>query len=441
MLYQLSYARAWPSRAPAGTRARRPGRKDSGRPGKCNQSPAVTEPPKPGKGTRCTSRCSLRRLSMPPQADPGERRTSVAHARGPGVGAPSRPDAPLASTPIPSGPRPFGKSWPRARTGHTPLVLAAACALAGIAALAAGGELFDPLRAVVGLVGGLTAAGLLVVYHRRRAASVRRRADGGAAGPFGEDAAGRDTDERVRELEHRLANLLGTVSALLDQSRRTRDDPAEAMAHFERRLGDLRRLHTFLGADAGGPHGAASGSDGAPLRALTLLALEPYGSAGGAERVHVHGPEVVIPRIAVLPLGTALCELSTNAVKHGALSGPHGHVEVTWSVRDDPSGRPGEVLLDIGWVERDGPPVGPPERRGYGTSLLERGVTGALGGEAHLDFAPEGLSCWMSLPFGVLERDMEGASDRHDVLVPERARRLPAPPVTNDPRSSSNAST
>ena len=80
-----------------------------------------------------------------------------------------------------------------------------------------------------------------------------------------------------------------------------------------------------------------------------------------------------------------LHELATNAAKHGALAEPAGRIEIGWTVADD--------RLCLRWRERDGPPVRPPDRRGFGRTLLERGVAHDLGGEVTLDFRPDGLVC------------------------------------------------
>lgn len=204
-------------------------------------------------------------------------------------------------------------------------------------------------------------------------------------------AAATAAEPRALEVEHRLRNLLATVTAVLQQSRRAKPDPAAALSDFERRLADLRRLHALLG------EGQARR---ARVAELVELATAPYAVPGGSvgagpARVTLRGPDVELPAEFVMPLGTALCELATNAAKHGALSGPRGHVDVAWTL--EPSRAEG-ASLRLAWTERGGPAVAPPRRRGYGSALLERGLSAALGGEAHLEFAPEGLSCCLSLP-------------------------------------------
>ncbi len=50
------------------------------------------------------------------------------------------------------------------------------------------------------------------------------------------------------------------------------------------------------------------------------------------------------------------------------------------------------------WRERGGPPVTPPERRGFGRTLVEQGWRHELGGEVSLDFRPDGLTCELAAP-------------------------------------------
>src|SRR3546814_12781774 len=56
---------------------------------------------------------------------------------------------------------------------------------------------------------------------------------------------------------------------------------------------------------------------------------------------------------------------------HDALPiSPGGEVHIGWDVmRED-----GQVRLRMKWVERGGPPVTPPTRRGFGTRMIERGL-------------------------------------------------------------------
>jgi two-component sensor histidine kinase len=95
-----------------------------------------------------------------------------------------------------------------------------------------------------------------------------------------------------------------------------------------------------------------------------------------------------------LALGLLFHELATNAAKYGALAGGSGKVEVVWCVRNLSDG----TRLEIDWTEHDGPKVIPPIRRGFGSRLIERSLQGQLGGDATLDYAPDGVRCHLRLP-------------------------------------------
>jgi len=90
----------------------------------------------------------------------------------------------------------------------------------------------------------------------------------------------------------------------------------------------------------------------------------------------------------------ALQELATNAVKYGALSNDAGQVRVAWSKHDGVS----SSLLRLVWSESGGPPVDPPERRGFGTTLIERSFASEVEGKATLRFEREGLICEIDAP-------------------------------------------
>lgn len=138
---------------------------------------------------------------------------------------------------------------------------------------------------------------------------------------------------------------------------------------------------------------------GAQLRGLIVEQLSPFEN-GDSKRFEVAGPKVLLTSKAAIALGVALGELATNAVKYGALSVENGVVSVTWS-RDADAAQP---RLRILWRESGGPRVSPPERRGLGTRLIERGVPYELGGVARLVFDPDGLVCEIELPLAKDQR-------------------------------------
>ena len=82
----------------------------------------------------------------------------------------------------------------------------------------------------------------------------------------------------------------------------------------------------------------------------------------------------------------AFHELATNAVKYGALSNQDGKVRIAWSVEG------GSLVVE--WQERGGPAVEAPTRKGFGSTLIEQ----AIGGDARLEFSPDGVKCTLMVP-------------------------------------------
>ena len=68
------------------------------------------------------------------------------------------------------------------------------------------------------------------------------------------------------------------------------------------------------------------------------------------------------------------------------------------------------MLLRIEWEEKDGPPVSEPQRRGFGTALIERGVSGDLDGRVELAFEPAGIRCVIEIPLAAAAFDTDRGS-------------------------------
>jgi len=129
-----------------------------------------------------------------------------------------------------------------------------------------------------------------------------------------------------------------------------------------------------------------SGWEDAPLRDVIEGALAAYSGEPG--RIAVEGLPVLLAANLVMTVSLAFHELATNAVKHGALSVPDGSVNVAWTT--DPAMRSARQVRIV-WRECGGPPVERPERRGFGSQLLEQGIRSQAGGTVQLDFQPKGL--------------------------------------------------
>ena len=190
----------------------------------------------------------------------------------------------------------------------------------------------------------------------------------------------------IDELNHRVKNTLATVQSIVSQALRNETDPAVIQEAIESRLFALSRSHDLL---------TRENWESAGLRDVIDAALEPFGIANGRkERFVITGTNVRFPPNAALALGIAFHELATNAVKYGAFSNDHGCITVAWTVSPSPNGS----RLILHWREKDGPPVAPPTRKGFGSRVMERGLAHELRGAVELDYRPEGLVCTIDIP-------------------------------------------
>lgn len=190
----------------------------------------------------------------------------------------------------------------------------------------------------------------------------------------------------IDELNHRVKNTLATVQSIVWQGLRATSDPLETRSSIESRLFALSRSHDLL---------TRENWKSAGLLDILHDALEPFGVTGGrAERVVIKGANIQFPPQAALALGIAFNELATNAVKYGAFSNDTGSILIDWKTEHTPTGN--RVILH--WHEKDGPPVAPPSRKGFGSRVIERGLAHELQGTVHLDYRPEGMVCTMNVP-------------------------------------------
>ena len=181
----------------------------------------------------------------------------------------------------------------------------------------------------------------------------------------------------VGEVKHRIKNLLATVQAIARQTLKAA--PAEERDAFIARLMALANAQDLLTLERW---------NRAAVHEVVDRALRPF-EAKHSARFLAKGPQDVwvdAQRASLLTM--ALHELATNAVKYGALSNGYGIVSLTWEV----TGEEDAQSVRLTWRELGGPPVVPPERKGFGSFLIERALQGD-GGGAKLDFNPNGLIC------------------------------------------------
>ena len=188
----------------------------------------------------------------------------------------------------------------------------------------------------------------------------------------------------IRELHHRVKNTLANVRAMMGATARSSDSIEHFVHDFSARIVSLADTHSILTDDYW---------QTASLHQLLEGELRHY-ERHDKPRISLEGPDVALVADLAIPVGMAFHELATNSSKFGSLSLPQGHLDVRWSVDASGAAR----IVHFLWQERGGPRVEPPQRRGFGTTLLEKVVAVQCDAKVELNFHPNGLRFTMALP-------------------------------------------
>ena len=181
----------------------------------------------------------------------------------------------------------------------------------------------------------------------------------------------------INELNHRVKNTLAVVQGLAQQSFRG-DKQNPQLDIFVERLAALASAHSLL---------TERRWESADLATIVRGALEA--TAGTRQsRYTLDGPDIRLEPQPAVALAMVIHELCTNAVKYGAFSTEGGSVDIHWSLEQDTDGS--RLVLD--WGETGGPTVAKPDRTGFGSRLIKRGL-GTPGSRTEIDYAPAGLHC------------------------------------------------
>lgn len=194
----------------------------------------------------------------------------------------------------------------------------------------------------------------------------------------------------MAELDHRVKNTLAGIQAMVSQTSRSAVSLVAFTQGLNGRIQSMSRAQSLL---------TQSRWEGVSLEALIHEELDAYDSDHG--NIVVAGPQLILAPKAALALSLAIHELATNAAKYGALSLSSGRVEVHWNLGSNDG-------LELQWKESGGPPVSPPVRRGFGSTLIERALAIETGGLSVLSFEPTGAKCYITMPANAVRSGAEG---------------------------------
>lgn len=197
----------------------------------------------------------------------------------------------------------------------------------------------------------------------------------------------------IAELQHRIKNLLTKVQAIIRLSRSTNSTVEDYSRSLMNRLAAIARTEDLISGQL----------EGTSLRDLVDSELA---SVSTEVRAEVEGPDVQLSPSTAQIFALALHELSTNAVKYGALGRAGGSLRIEWQVE------PGEIdpRLSFRWAE-SGVPIAEAPQSSFGCRLIRDMVPQMLGGSAEWEATPDGVHCRVGVPLSEGVRLSEGAPD------------------------------
>ena len=196
----------------------------------------------------------------------------------------------------------------------------------------------------------------------------------------------------IGELNHRIKNVFALTSGMVNLTAREAQTTQAMREELTGRLQALAHAHELIRPAI--TNEAISHAVGS-LRDLVGAILRPHADG----RVHPpehDGPDVALGPQATTSLALVLHEMTTNAVKYGALSVPMGRLSIGWTIDGN--------RIVLVWRESDGPEVRAQGGKGFGGRLIEMSVTGQLRGTITSTAAPAGMVHRIELPVAALQR-------------------------------------
>ena len=189
----------------------------------------------------------------------------------------------------------------------------------------------------------------------------------------------------LAELQHRVRNTLAVVRSIARRTAENSTSVEGMVAHFQGRLDAFSRVQAALTRSVGARVDLAS---------LIQDELVAHATREG-DQVRIDGPDLTLDPKTAERLSLAIHELTTNAVKHGALMSDRGRVEIKWSRKK----ANGSAELLLSWRET-GLKLDSrvPEREGFGMELLLRSLPYDLQAKTKVELEPDGLRFELRMP-------------------------------------------
>lgn len=197
----------------------------------------------------------------------------------------------------------------------------------------------------------------------------------------------------LAELQHRTLNLMGVIRSLADATLRNSTSLDDFRAKFRDRIGALARVQSLLSRLKEGER--------VTFDELIRSELTAAGALGDDDRrVTLNGSDGIALRSSTLQtFAMAIHELTTNALKYGALNQPNANLEVSWWL--EPTADDSTPWLHVDWRE-SGVTIAPASSSSRGTGqgriLIEEALPYQLGARTTYRIEPNGVRCSIALP-------------------------------------------
>ncbi len=191
----------------------------------------------------------------------------------------------------------------------------------------------------------------------------------------------------LAELQHRVRNTLAVIRSIIRRTAQQSETLEENTAHLEGRINAFARVQAVVTRDP------AAGID------LASILADELAAAGGKEgdNLTIEGVPLALTPKAAETIGLAVHELTTNAVKYGALTTSGGHVAIRWTVEDG--------TMQFSWLEKGLRNLSRPPRKGFGTEILEQTLPYELKASASLRIEPTGLRYEARMPLASIVKE------------------------------------
>ncbi|MBS9461430.1 GAF domain-containing protein [Flagellimonas sp. 389] len=199
----------------------------------------------------------------------------------------------------------------------------------------------------------------------------------------------------VRELNHRLRNVLTLVRSISRQTAENEKSVVHYVDSLEQRILALADANSLL---------TSSSYNSVDLKMLLLKVIPPL--CNHSDNIDLEGPSIMLAPDTIPMMVLIIHELTTNAVKYGSLSMKEGKLNVSWKKENS------DLLLE--WKELDGPSVTPPNKVGFGTSIIENALKYEFSGISEVDFQENGLYAKFKIPGDLI------GEDKNNVFVLEQ---------------------